>query len=70
MPTRTVTSLERPGVPCQRLHDALRARGFVNYAGQGALASRIFRIATMGDVTLDEYREFLGALAAVLAGAP
>jgi 2-aminoethylphosphonate-pyruvate transaminase len=33
-----------------RLHDALKDQGFVIYAGQGALAGRVFRIATMGDI--------------------
>ncbi len=33
------------------LHDALKARGFVIYAGQGSLAHEIFRISTMGEIT-------------------
>ena len=33
---------------------------------EGTLASRIFRVANMGDVSLEEYREFLDALEAVL----
>lgn len=65
--SNTITSLELPGVPYATLHDALRARGFVIYAGQGALAARVFRIANMGDVSLGEYREFLVALREVLA---
>jgi 2-aminoethylphosphonate-pyruvate transaminase len=32
------------------LHDSLKDQGFVIYAGQGALAGRVFRIATMGDI--------------------
>ena len=32
------------------LHDALKARGFVIYAGQGRLSSDIFRIAHMGHI--------------------
>ena len=32
------------------LHDGLKARGFVIYAGQGTFASMLFRISTMGDV--------------------
>ncbi len=65
--SNTITSLELPGVPYLALHDALRAHGFVIYAGQGALAARIFRVANMGDVSEAEYREFLGALGKVLA---
>lgn len=33
------------------LHDGLKARGFVIYAGQGNLAERLFRISTMGEVS-------------------
>lgn len=47
------------------LHDALKARGFVIYAGQGNLAARLFRIATMGDVSsgdIDRLLECCGEL--------
>ncbi len=65
--SNTITALDLPpGVTYARLHDSLKSRGFVIYAGQGALASRIFRVANMGDVTLDEYRAFLAALESVL----
>ena len=33
-----------------QLHDGLKARGFVIYAGQGALSAELFRISTMGDI--------------------
>jgi 2-aminoethylphosphonate-pyruvate transaminase len=33
------------------LHDRLKARGFVIYAGQGNLTERLFRISTMGEVS-------------------
>jgi 2-aminoethylphosphonate-pyruvate transaminase len=33
------------------LHDALKASGFVIYAGQGDLSKTLFRISTMGDLT-------------------
>jgi 2-aminoethylphosphonate-pyruvate transaminase len=39
------------GVAYAELHHRLKARGFVIYAGQGPLASTIFRIAVMGDLT-------------------
>jgi 2-aminoethylphosphonate-pyruvate transaminase len=32
------------------LHDALKADGFVIYAGQGNLAKSLFRISTMGSL--------------------
>jgi 2-aminoethylphosphonate-pyruvate transaminase len=39
------------GTSYPALHDALKARGFVIYAGQGNLAERLFRISTMGEVS-------------------
>jgi len=38
-------------IPYLKLHDGLKARGFVIYAGQGNLAARLFRISTMGDLS-------------------
>ena len=39
------------GMSYTKLHDALKAEGFVIYAGQGDLAKTLFRISTMGHVT-------------------
>jgi len=39
------------GVTYEQLHDGLKARGFVIYAGQGGLSSQLFRISTMGAIT-------------------
>jgi len=65
--SHTITSMNLPrGFTYHMLHDQLKARGFVVYAGQGPLARTIFRVANMGDVTIDEYQEFLNALADVL----
>jgi 2-aminoethylphosphonate-pyruvate transaminase len=36
--------------PYPRLHDALKADGFVIYAGQGNLSKNLFRISTMGEL--------------------
>jgi 2-aminoethylphosphonate-pyruvate transaminase len=45
-------SYELPaGMSYTKLHDALKAEGFVIYAGQGDLARTLFRISTMGHVT-------------------
>lgn len=49
------------------LHDALKARGFVIYAGQGRLASRIFRISTMGEIGADDLARLCAALRAFFA---
>jgi len=64
----SLTSLFLPeGMTYQRLHDDLKARGFVIYEGQGKFQTGIFRVANMGHLTLDDFRRFLGALEAVLS---
>ncbi len=46
-----ISSFHLPrGYSYSRLHDRLLEAGFVIYAGQGELASTIFRIANMGDI--------------------
>jgi 2-aminoethylphosphonate-pyruvate transaminase len=67
--SNTITSLELPpGFTYDLLHDALKARGYVIYAGQGDLASKVFRIANMGHLTGDHLRGFLTALKQTIAG--
>ena len=39
------------GLSYGQLHDALKADGFVIYAGQGNLSKSLFRISTMGNLT-------------------
>lgn len=39
------------GLAYARLHDSLKAQGFVIYAGQGALSDSVFRVSTMGNLT-------------------
>ncbi len=56
-----------PRRPFRALHDALKRRGFIIYAGQGRLAEEIFRVATIGDVQASDYRRFLDALEEALA---
>jgi 2-aminoethylphosphonate-pyruvate transaminase len=64
----TLTSVTLPlGVAYAPLHDALKRSGFVIYAGQGALAASIFRVATMGDVAESDYRRFVATLGSVLS---
>lgn len=49
--SNSVTMLHLPdALPYDRLHDELKARGYVIYAGQGHLSSRFFRICTMGEI--------------------
>lgn len=47
----SVTTLHLPdAVTYERLHDELKRRGYVIYAGQGRLSSQFFRICTMGEI--------------------
>lgn len=57
------------GVDYATLHDGLKDRGFVIYAGQGALASEIFRISTMGEINADDLKRLREALVAELSSA-
>lgn len=50
------------GVSYTELHDALKNRGFVIYAGQGQLGARIFRIAHMGDIRDSDVERFRAAM--------
>jgi 2-aminoethylphosphonate-pyruvate transaminase len=54
------------GMGYAKLHDALKARGFVIYAGQGPLASGIFRIAHMGAIGGDDLDRLCAALRSAL----
>lgn len=56
------------GLDYETLHDGLKARGFVIYAGQGALARTLFRISTMGDLGAAEMERLVAAAGEVLAG--
>lgn len=50
--SNSVTMLRLPpGVGYDRLHDELKLRGYVMYAGQGHLSSNFFRICTMGEIS-------------------
>lgn len=55
-----------PGMSYKRLHDGLKKRGFVIYAGQGHLSPDVFRIAHMGDVHEPDLERLDAALAATL----
>jgi 2-aminoethylphosphonate-pyruvate transaminase len=39
------------GLSYEVVHDGLKQRGFVIYAGQGDLSADMFRISTMGDIS-------------------
>jgi 2-aminoethylphosphonate-pyruvate transaminase len=68
--SNTITAFHLPaGLTYTTLHDQLKARGYVIYAGQGQLESKIFRIANMGALADAQIDGFLGAFEEVLAGA-
>ncbi|MCU9954398.1 2-aminoethylphosphonate aminotransferase [Burkholderia sp. BKH01] len=47
------------GVTYETLHDGLKARGFVIYAGQGGLSKELFRISTMGAIAAADVERLL-----------
>jgi 2-aminoethylphosphonate-pyruvate transaminase len=65
--SNTITSLRFPaGRTYAELHDALKARGFVIYEGQGWFAREAFRVANMGALGRADFERFLEALGEVL----
>ncbi|MCI0525901.1 MAG: alanine--glyoxylate aminotransferase family protein [Nitrospira sp.] len=65
--SNTITSLYLPhGKSYKELHDGLKRRGYVIYAGQGALQPNIFRVANMGMLKRSDFEGFLRHLEEVL----
>ncbi|MGE0386714.1 MAG: 2-aminoethylphosphonate aminotransferase [Gammaproteobacteria bacterium] len=56
------------GLPYRALHDRLKARGFVIYAGQGSFAESIFRVSTMGAIVEADMHRFVDAMSAIVSG--
>ena len=54
------------GVSYETLHDGLKAKGFVIYAGQGGLSKELFRISTMGAVTSADMDHLLSSVAELI----
>ncbi len=66
--SNTLTALKLPeGVTYATLHDRLKEKGFVIYAGQKKLSETIFRIANMGDITPEEFQRLLDTLKSCLS---
>ena len=60
--SNTLTAFQLPeGLTYTQLHDALKARGYVIYAGQGQLESQIFRVGNIGALTDKNIEGFLAA---------
>lgn len=55
-----------PGLAYDTLHDELKKRGFVIYAGQGGLGSELFRISTMGEIGDEDIDRLLRAFAEIV----
>ncbi|RQZ70993.1 2-aminoethylphosphonate aminotransferase [Burkholderia sp. Bp9004] len=53
------------GVTYETLHDGLKARGFVIYAGQGGLSKELFRISTMGAIGAADVERLLEGFTAL-----
>ncbi|KVF79142.1 2-aminoethylphosphonate aminotransferase [Burkholderia sp. FL-7-2-10-S1-D7] len=53
------------GVTYETLHDGLKARGFVIYAGQGGLSKELFRISTMGAIGATDVERLLEGFTAL-----
>lgn len=63
-----LTSFRLPtGKTYEALHDALKADGFVIYAGQGNFDGAIFRIAVMGDLDQHDQDRLVSSLRRALA---
>lgn len=56
-----------PGVAYDALHDALKRRGYIIYAGQGDLRTYAFRVANMGTLTPRDMAGVVQAFASALA---
>src|SRR2546422_10384972 len=54
------------GVAYPALHDAMKRRGYIIYAGQGEIAKYGFRVANMGTLTPGDMAEVVAAFAASL----
>ncbi len=68
--SNVLTAIRLPhGMTYDQLHDRLKERGYIIYAGQGGLSAEMFRVATIGELSLSTLRDFLMALGHVLADA-
>ena len=54
------------GLSYEYLHDRLKERGYIIYAGQGHFESKIFRVANMGALTEQDFEGFLSTLEEIL----
>src|SRR6185503_3361352 len=57
----------RPGLAYEPLHDAMKRRGYIIYAGQGDIRTYAFRVANMGTLTPKDMAGVVAAFAESLA---
>jgi 2-aminoethylphosphonate-pyruvate transaminase len=63
--SNTLTTFRLPaGVTYDALHDAMKRRGYIIYAGQGPLKSYAFRVANMGTLTPSDMDKVVAAFTA------
>jgi 2-aminoethylphosphonate-pyruvate transaminase len=55
------------GLTYEPLHDAMKRRGFIIYAGQGDIRTYAFRVSNMGTLTPRDMQAVVAAFADVLA---
>jgi len=66
--SHVLTSVWVPdGIRYERLHEALKKKGFIIYAGQSSLAGRIFRVSNLGAMSEAAIRRFLAVLKKILS---
>ena len=65
--SNAITAVRLPaGLGYGELHDRLKEQGYIIYAGQGGLSAQIFRVATMGELSLATLGDFIEALGRAL----
>lgn len=62
----SITSVFTPkNISYKTLHDELKKKGFVIYAGQGNLEEKMFRVGNMGALTVSDLKRFLNSLKSI-----
>jgi 2-aminoethylphosphonate-pyruvate transaminase len=54
------------GMTYKHLHDQLKEKGFVIYAGQGGLVKSLFRVSCMGDINIDDMKRLISSFEEIL----
>ena len=63
----SITSILTPkNISYELLHDKLKEKGFVIYAGQGNIENKIFRVGNMGALTVADIKRFLESIKSIL----